>query len=148
MTGPSGAEGIRAAGGLLWRRTPGGRQIAVIRRSRHADWTLPKGKLEAGESWDEAALREVLEETGYRARITGFAGVVAYQVDGRLKVVRFWHMEAGRDAPVSALDPEVSRVEWLPVEEALRRLSYPLERAVLEASRDGEARPAAGALDR
>jgi 8-oxo-dGTP diphosphatase len=134
---PSGDGAIQAAGGLLWRDTPSGRQIAVIRRSRYADWTLPKGKLEPGEAWEEAALREVREETGYRARITGFAGVVAYQVDGRVKVVRFWHMLATPEAPAPALDPEVSGVDWLPVEEALRRLQYPLERALLEASGPG-----------
>jgi 8-oxo-dGTP diphosphatase len=133
MTPPSGDEGIRAAGGLLWRETPGGRQIAVIRRNRHADWTLPKGKLEPGEAWEDAALREVHEETGYRARLGAFAGALAYQVDGRPKVVRYWHMQAVHDAPDSPIDPEVSRVEWLPVEEAIRRLQYPLERALLEA---------------
>jgi 8-oxo-dGTP diphosphatase len=92
----------------------------------------PRG-LDPAQAWEDAALREVHEETGYRARLGAFAGALAYQVDGRPKVVRYWHMQAVHDAPDSPIDPEVSRVEWLPVEEAIRRLQYPLERALLEA---------------
>lgn len=124
-------EEIHAAGGLLWRETPNGWQIAVIYRNRYGDWTLPKGKLLPEETWQQAALREVNEETGYRAQIADFAGAIAYQVDDRPKVVRFWHMLAGEQAS-NQIDIEVNRVEWLSVEQALARLDYPLERALLE----------------
>src|ERR1051325_4813787 len=85
---------IRAAGALLWQGTPGRRLVALVHRQRYNDWTLPKGKLKKGESWHQAALREVKEETGYDAQILGFAGAVSYEVNGRPKIVRYWHMAA------------------------------------------------------
>ena len=59
---------IRAAGALLWQGPPERRLIAVVHRNRYDDWTLPKGKLKKGESWHEAALREIKEETGYEVQ--------------------------------------------------------------------------------
>src|SRR5687768_10182096 len=109
----SGSELIRAAGGLLWRPTKSGYEIAVIRRRKYQDWTLPKGKLDPGETWEAAALREVQEETGFRAKLLGFAGAVAYTTDKGPKVVRYWHMLPNGD-PCS-LDKEVDEIVWLPI---------------------------------
>lgn len=122
---------IRAAGGLVWRRAKSGYEIIVIRRERYNDWTLPKGKLDPGESWEQAALREVREETGIRARRLGFAGAVAYTTDKGPKLVRFWHMLA--IGAQGSLDHEVAEAIWLPVQAARERLDYELERALLEA---------------
>lgn len=122
---------IRAAGALLWRRCSGGYEIAVIHRRRYDDWTLPKGKLQEGESWKQAALREVREETGYHADIVGFAGAIAYQTDSRPKVVRFWHMTV-RGEPTPNIDDEVAEVFWFAPKVALERLQYPLEKALLD----------------
>lgn len=122
---------IRAAGGLLWRRDGDSWQIAVIYRPRYDDWSLPKGKLKGGESWSQAALREVQEETGCVASLAGFAGAVAYTTTQGPKLVRFWHMLAGESTPRLA-DDEVSEVAWLSREEALNRLRYPLDLALLE----------------
>lgn len=124
---------IRAAGGLLWDNTAEPRRIAVIRRFRYDDWTLPKGKLNESESWEQAALREVEEETGYRATLNGFAGVLSYQTSKGDKVVRFWHM-----IPVSMETSEIDRSEvtevvWLSPAKACQNLTYPIERALLEA---------------
>ena len=121
---------IRAAGALLWQGPPERRLIAVVHRNRYDDWTLPKGKLKKGESWQEAALREIKEETGYDARILGFAGAVAYEVKGRPKIVRYWHMVA--EGEPSPLENEVDELVWLTVEEAIARVQYPLEKALLE----------------
>lgn len=123
---------IRAAGGLLWHSSGASWEIALIHRSRYDDWSLPKGKLKYGESWQQAALREVLEETGYSAQLAGFAGAVAYTTIQGPKVVRFWHMLAGEKVAELA-DDEVSEVLWLKREEALNKLQYPLDRALLEA---------------
>ncbi len=122
---------IRAAGALLWQGPPQRRLVAVVHRQRYNDWTLPKGKLKKGESWHKAALREVKEETGYDAQILGFAGAVAYEVNGRPKIVRYWHM-AAQGEPSPELDDEVAELVWLPVEQAIERLQYPLEKSLLE----------------
>ncbi len=122
---------IRAAGALLWRSSSSGHEIAIVHRRRYDDWTLPKGKLQADESWREAALREVREETGYDANILSFAGAIAYQTDGKPKVVRFWHMTA-RGEPASKIDDEVAEVFWFPADVAYARLQYPLERALID----------------
>jgi ADP-ribose pyrophosphatase YjhB (NUDIX family) len=123
---------IRAAGGLVWRNSPHGKLLAVVHRTRYGgDWTLPKGKVKKQETWLAAARREVQEETACRVQVDGFAGVIGYLVEGKPKVVRFWHMSV-RGEPGERTDGEVNQVDWLPVAEAGARLTYPLERAFVE----------------
>ena len=124
---------IRAAGGIVWRGTSEGRKVAVVHRSRYDDWCLPKGKLEEKESWEEAALREVKEETGCEARIIGVAGPVSYEVAGQPKLVLFFTMEAIGEC-LFKQSREVKEVVWLSAEEALKKLDYEGERAVLMAN--------------
>jgi 8-oxo-dGTP diphosphatase len=123
---------IQAAGGLLWREHNGVTEIVVVHRRRYDDWTLPKGKLNTSESHRQAALREVLEETGYRAEIVGFAGAIAYETDKGPKVVQFWHMRPLDVAPSLDLDTEVEEVVWLTREQVITKLQYPLERALVQ----------------
>ncbi len=125
---------IRAAGGLLWRKVGGRKELAVIQRTRYGgDWTLPKGKLERDESWPEAALREVKEETQCRGRLGSFAGSVIYSVDGVPKIVLFWNMTLVGDCKFVP-SGEVDALQWLPVKEALKTLDYAGERALVEAN--------------
>jgi len=135
MSGSDKSAGnlIGAAGGLLWKSAPEGLKIAIVHRSRYGDWALPKGKLNSGESWREAALREVKEETGCDARILGFAGAIAYETGKGSKTVRFWNMAVSGMAQSELDSSEVAEVVWLSVAEATERLSYPLERAMVEA---------------
>ena len=124
---------IEAAGGVVWRRVPdGAREILLVHRPKYDDWTLPKGKLDAGEEAEEAALREVEEETGYRCRLGPELASTEYADRyGRPKRVRYWAMEQqrGRFAP----NREVDEVRWLPVAEARRVLTYGRDGAVLDA---------------
>lgn len=116
----------------MWRPGPDGSELALIRRSRHGftEWTLPKGKLDPGESYLEAAVREVEEETGWRARPIRFAGILQYQVQGESKLVCFWEMELlgpGTAHP----NGEVDEVRWVRPEEALRLLSHEMNRELV-----------------
>ena len=120
-----------AAGGILWRKTKKGREVLLILRPRYHDWTLPKGHIEKSDAgWDAAALREVKEETGYDAKITDFAGTIAYAVNRKPKVVFFWHMK-----PLGKQNFEVSEevveTRWFPVAEALKQLTYEKDQELL-----------------
>jgi len=124
------AEIVRAAGGLVVRRQSGRLQIAVVHRPVHQDWSYPKGKLEEGETFEDAAQREVLEETGLICRLVRFVGHTDY-IDrkGRPKVVAYWVMaaEAGTFSP----NEEVDELRWVDVEGAGLLLSYERDRELL-----------------
>jgi 8-oxo-dGTP pyrophosphatase MutT (NUDIX family) len=121
---PEQAE-VKAAGGVVWRRGDDGVEFAVVHRPRYDDWSLPKGKLDPGESWEEAALREVEEEIGLRARLGPELEPVAYRDrKGRAKVVRYWLMEPEGD-PAFEPNDEVDEMRWLTAEEAATVLTYP-----------------------
>lgn len=125
---------IHAAGGLVWRATDDGPELILIQRRRYGEeWSLPKGKLDPGESWEEAALREVREETGFEATLAGFAGGQVYRVKGGPKVVLYWHMQVvcrtGRPAP-----DEITGLRWERPDNAIGFLTHPAERDLLEAA--------------
>ena len=107
-------EPILAAGGVLWR--PGDSfEILLIHRPRYDDWTLPKGKVDAGDVDLADTRREVHEETGLRGRLGADLGEIHYTVRGRPKVVRYWAMELTDDAPAtSTFEPnhEVDELAW------------------------------------
>jgi 8-oxo-dGTP pyrophosphatase MutT (NUDIX family) len=119
------AEVIEAAGGIVVRDTPEGPLVAVIYRERYGpEWALPKGKRQAGESWQQAALREVREEIGLRPTIVGVAGATAYLADGVPKLVFYWRMQAeGKLLPFTA-NEEVKKLAWLPPAKAIERLTH------------------------
>lgn len=122
---------IRAAGGVIWRDSPRGRELAVIRRTRHGEeWTLPKGKLQSGESWSQAALREVSEETGCEVTLGSLAGCHAYLADRHPKLVLFWNMELVRAGEPND-SGEVKELRWLTVPDALKCLKHPGEKRIL-----------------
>jgi 8-oxo-dGTP diphosphatase len=123
-------EQVQAAGGLVVRADG---RVAVIHRPRYDDWSLPKGKLDAGESFEDGALREVEEETGVRGRIVEELAPTSY-VDrkGRDKVVRWYRMDiAGEPLPFSPND-EVDELRWLTPAEASALLSYEHDRSLLQ----------------
>jgi 8-oxo-dGTP diphosphatase len=122
---------VRAAGGVVWRRGEGGVEVALVHRPRYDDWSLPKGKLDTGESFEEAALREVEEETGLRCELGPFLDEVGYRDHkDREKLVRWWAMEAGEGE--FAPDDEVDELRWTPLDEAASMLTYEIDRRLLE----------------
>ena len=124
---PDSAEvEVKASGGVVWRRGAGGApELVVVHRPRYDDWSLPKGKLDRGESWEDAAVREVEEEVGLRCRLGEELSPVSYRDNkGRAKVVRYWLMEADDDAAAFEPNDEVDEMRWVDVATAADLLSY------------------------
>lgn len=126
-------ETISAAGAVLWRHGADGKPlIALVHRPKYDDWSLPKGKLEDGESHIGCAYREVLEETGVTAIFGPELGEAIYEVDGITKVVRYWAAQAS-SAPYGRPNPaEVDSVQWLPIPEARKKLTLADDRSILD----------------
>jgi 8-oxo-dGTP diphosphatase len=131
-TEPGTTPEVRAAGGVVWRVTDHGTEVAIVHRPKYDDWTFPKGKLESGESDEEAARREVHEETGLECVLGHELPTVAYRDGkGRHKQVRYWEMTVA--AGEFAVNAEVDVLEWLDLPSAAERLTYGHDVDVLEA---------------
>ncbi len=131
---------MRAAGGVIWREItvadehgatrPSG-EIVLIHRPRYDDWSFPKGKLNRGEAYQRAALREVREETGLVCEPREELPSTVYtDGKGRTKLVRYWIMRVVGVEPWVPND-EVDQRRWVPVDEAGRLLTYAHDREML-----------------
>ena len=129
-------EVVRAAGGVVWRRVPdGGVEVLLVHRDRYDDWTFPKGKLDPGETWEQAAVREVHEETGIVPVLGDEIGATDYvDSQGRPKRARYWAMTVGEDSGF-APDDEITARAWLPVDGVAARLTYRRDVPILDAFR-------------
>jgi 8-oxo-dGTP diphosphatase len=136
---------VRAAGGLVWRKAVvadehGGTrrdvEIILVHRPRYDDWSFPKGKLDKGESFEDAAVREVAEETGLLCELGHELPSTEY-VDGRgrLKLVRYWSMRI-MDVEPWAPNDEVDERRWATLDEAAAMLTYTHDRKLLGLLRD------------
>jgi 8-oxo-dGTP diphosphatase len=122
---------VRAAGGVVSRY--GGRDVIIIHRPKYDDWTLPKGKAEAGESDEDCAVREVEEETGLRCELGRELPTIRYRDrKDRLKEVRYWAMEP-TSGEVQEGNDEVDEVRWVPLARAYEMLSYVHDHEVVAA---------------
>ena len=128
---------------MVFRRSRGVTEVALGEQRDRLDGgrrvRLPKGKLAPGESPEQAARREVAEETGLRAQVVARLGAVAYRYrEGDAwvaKRVDFFLMELEPEAEAGALDGEFERVLWCPIAAAAERLSFASERGVVERAR-------------
>src|SRR5215471_16519060 len=127
---PADPPVIKAAGGILQRTTPRGDEVMVVYRKRHQDWTLPRGKVKDGESFQEAAVREVLEETGCACSVGNYLGTISYSDEGVPKVVLFWKMSVVDDRSPRN-EEEIGEALWLSIPAAIERLTHPQEKALL-----------------
>lgn len=130
MTPARRGSPVVAAGGVLRRRGPRGPLIAVVHRPKYDDWSLPKGKVEPGETLEQTALREVEEETFCRAVLARPAGSVAYADAGRDKEVHYWLMDLIDESPFSP-NAEIDRLLWVTPADALVLLHYHTERRIV-----------------
>ncbi|WP_210507221.1 NUDIX hydrolase [Naasia sp. SYSU D00057] len=131
------AGAVLAAGAVCWREGRSGEvEVLLISRPRHGDVSLPKGKVDEGETMPVAAVREIREETGYAVALGAPLGTTEYLLPGgRDKMVRYWAAEVphselrrGRFRP----NDEVDELFWVPVAKARKKLSYPRDVEVLE----------------
>jgi 8-oxo-dGTP diphosphatase len=119
---------VEAAGAVL-RRNGG---VLVIHRPKYDDWTFPKGKLEQGESFEQAVAREVEEETGWRGDLGAELDSKRYKDgEGRDKLVRWWEMWVRERGPWEPND-EVDDFMWVPLSEVDSLLTYELDRELAE----------------
>ena len=133
---------MRAGGGVVWRLVPGGAEVVLVHRPAYDDWTFPKGKASADESDEEAAVREVLEETGLACRPGAELPSTTYvDLRGRPKMVRYWAMTVllgarswGAESPTPPPEGqhEVDVVRWEAVPVARRMLTYARDVVVLD----------------
>ena len=133
-----------SAGGLvvdMGAERPAVAVIARVNRAGRLEWCLPKGHLEGSETPQEAAVREIEEETGIRGRIVGDLGTIDYwfAADGRRihKTVHHYLLEAtGGELSVEG-DPDAEAVDvaWVPLDDLGSRLAFPNERRIARAAR-------------
>ena len=117
---------VRAAGGVIVRDG----RVLLVHRPKYDDWSFPKGKLEEGETWEEAAVREVEEETGLRCAIGEEVGRTHYVVLQGPKEVRYYRMTCDGEAQAQN---EVDEVRWVPLAEARELLTQARDRDLLGA---------------
>jgi 8-oxo-dGTP diphosphatase len=125
---------IRAAGGIVERDG----RVLLVHRPQYDDWSLPKGKLEDGETWEGGALREVEEETGLVCELGPEAGRTHYEVSEGAKEVRYFRMASDGDPRAQN---EVDEVRWATLAEAASLLSHERDRELLEGLEPGSATP-------
>jgi 8-oxo-dGTP diphosphatase len=125
---------IKAAGGLVFRENSKGKlRILVAHRPRYDDWGLPKGKADKGETPEETAVREVLEETGYHCRIVAPLGTTRYRIEGGVKEVRWYAMRPLPDSPGFKKNKEVDEISWVSRKKAAQLLDYENDRGLVAA---------------
>jgi len=119
---------VLAAGAVCWKATDDGVEILLVRRTQHKDVSLPKGKLDPGETLPETAVREIAEETGLIVGLGTPLGVVEYQLpNGRDKSVYYWAAEVADAAIANSTfeaNDEIEELEWVTPKRARKILSY------------------------
>lgn len=131
---------VVAAGAVLWRMRESRLEVCLVHRPRYDDWSLPKGKVDPGEHLLAAAVREVEEETGHRVVLGRRLPQQQYAARGRDKIVHYWAAAADPAAPDWRPNHEVDDVAFLPVGDAIRRLSHPHDAETVTALAEGPLR--------
>ena len=124
---------IQAAGAVLWREADEDLiEIALVHRPKYMDWSLPKGKLNRGETHIAAAYREVLEETGYKSKFGPFLGTVNYKTDEVAKEVQYWSAKAYKLPETDPSADEVDELRWISSVEAKNLLTNESDKEIVD----------------
>lgn len=119
---------VRAAGAVVWKLVDGRVRILVVHRTQHKDVSLPKGKVDPGETLPHTAVREIAEETGFDVVLGAPLGAVEYSLPGgRPKTVHYWSAEVDPGAAerhTYEANGEIMALEWVPLAKAAKKLSY------------------------
>ena len=128
---------VLAAGALAWREKGDRVQVLLVHRPRYDDWSIPKGKLDKGETFPAAAVREVAEETGYRVRLHRPLPASVYLLpDGRTKIVQYWTATVRAKVRPGPMDRgEIDEVRWVPLDEAENLVTRQGDQVPLDALR-------------
>jgi 8-oxo-dGTP diphosphatase len=132
-----GVEPVLAAGAVCWKVTAKGKlRILVVHRTQHKDTSLPKGKLDPGETLPETAVREIAEETGLIVGLGAPLGIVEYLMpNGREKKVYYWAAEVEPLAIANSTfvsNDEIEELTWMGLKKARKRLSFPADLDIVE----------------
>ncbi len=131
-TGSTPEPEVRAAGGVIWKVVDGAVELVIVFRPKYRDWTFPKGKVDPGETEEQTAHREVLEETGFNCILGRELPSVRYlDAKDRLKQVRYWEMTVASGSFVA--NDEVDELRWCSIGQARRRLTHAHDVEVLDA---------------
>lgn len=133
ISDPRVTANIIAAGAVVWRRPRDGGpvEVALVHRPKYDDWSLPKGKLDPGETAMVAAVREVTEETGLNCRLGRYLGRVTYPVPGHRKLKRVDYWAATPVGGEFVTNSEVDQLRWHRVDRVMDQLSYPMDRRII-----------------
>ncbi len=126
------SDPVLAAGAVCWKVTPKGKlRLLVVHRTQHRDTSLPKGKLDSGETLPETAVREIAEETGLVVGLGAPLGIVEYVMpNGREKKVYYWAAHVEPDAIANSTfvsNDEIEQLTWLSLKKARKRMSFPAD---------------------
>jgi len=125
-------EVIQGAGVVLWRVVKKTTEIALVHRPKYDDWSLPKGKVETGETHLSCAAREAAEETGFEVVLGPEIGIAKYLAEGTPKEVRYWSAHAIGESHGPRDNHEVDQVIWLSVSDAKKKVSVDDDREIIK----------------
>lgn len=130
------ADAVVAAGAVVWKLVDGKVRVLLVHRTQHKDVTIPKGKVDPGETLPETAVREIEEETGFAVDLGAPLGTVEYALPGgRPKIVHYWSAEVDPGAAerhTYEANGEILALEWVPLSKAAKKLTYEHDADVLD----------------
>ncbi len=125
-----------SCGAVVQRTINGQDQYLLIKNKRSAHWSFPKGHIEEGESNEQTAKREVLEETGTHIKIvSGFQKSSTYNIQNRISKTVILFAATTKDRKTVNQEAEIEASEWLPYEAAYQRLKFENDKKILAAAR-------------